>query len=128
MAKMTPENKKIWTDALRSGTYKQGKQSLKIQASTYDENLDEDVPVPGAPCSYCCLGVLGTVLSIVGLREISDGEYLDDDFAEPLGLDHDTQRALAKMNDGSIEGLQGARVSAPGKTFPEIADWIDANL
>lgn len=99
--------KEKWLEALRSGNYEQGKGFLK--------NWDK----------YCCLGVLcsihpdtvadGSGFVIKGERGYHD-TYLPDTIAENLGLDENTLDNLVDMNDEE------------GKTFSEIADWIEVNL
>lgn len=58
---------------------------------------------------YCCLGVLARVMDPKGKR--LDMGYPDNDV-----LDRHTAKTLATMND---EG---------GKSFPEIADYIESHL
>lgn len=107
---MTPELKAKWIAALRSGQYKQGK---------------------GALCSkdtFCCLGVLAEVF---GAQKQSDafgtiylfetGVLTDIDYEWDMNvpeilLDEDNQDELTNMND------------AEGKSFAEIADWIEENV
>jgi hypothetical protein len=60
---------------------------------------------------YCCLGVLALVWNRGDIIETADYEALD---AIVGGLS--TRNALTHMNDKA------------GKSFPEIADWIEANI
>jgi hypothetical protein len=103
---MKPTIKRKWVDALRSYKYKQGPHRL------YENRR------------HCCLGVLARiqgakvsrgVLRIGGedVRPRNAAQYLASPFA--CGLHRATQAKLASMNDG-------------GKTFPEIADYIEKNL
>lgn len=95
-----------WIEALRSGRYKQRPGSL-----FYKDR-------------YCCLGVLCAVNNVT-LEECAD----DDLFAQSKSdfvngeayvylrnlLNPLTVHQLVKMNDS-------------GKSFTEIADWIEANV
>lgn len=97
--KFSAEIKAKWLEALRSGTYPQGKDYL------YKSD----------PERYCCLGVLcktqdieiGSTVGFVAVRNayqdlkmVFGGKIFD---------------SLVDMNDD-------------GKTFAEIADWIEANV
>lgn len=102
---MDAELKAKWTTALRSGKFVQGRQMLRTDRK-----------------EFCCLGVLAHIRGCEwrGPDPYVDGEnvgnedeyYLSSEFA---GLPHKTQVKLAKMND-------------EGKSFAEIADYIDAKL
>jgi len=113
-----PMNKTIkdnWIKALRSKEYVQGRTSLRQK-----DNSDYH---------YCCLGVLADITP--GFRwngtdlcelYIDNGNgYCGIGFLNYLGRDHvgmthEQEGILASMNDGY------------GKTFEDIADWIDKNL
>lgn len=100
---MDAKLKEDWVAALRSGKYRQGEGWLEKQGS------------------YCCLGVL---LKIKGVepaewpRLMRMASVLPDSYAS--GLRCATMTDLAKRNDGSC--------GVPKMTFPEIADYIEANL
>lgn len=115
--KLSPELKAKWIEALRSGDYAQGTGELCVLSG--DDEYE-----------HCCLGVLAEVAGIErerirGKCHLSDigntllGEFDSDDGVEYSTKFPDTyttiQRKLAGMND-------------TGKTFPEIAKWIEANL
>lgn len=108
-----------WIAGLRSGAYKQTKGTLCRPSGSMHEG-------------YCCLGLLAK------LAGTSDEMMLGWDMLDQVGLSrligpwsdvssiimyipsdpstHETlQRKLAAMNDG-------------GKTFAEIADWIEKNV
>lgn len=102
-----------WVEALRSGRYRQGDGRLR--------RLDG---------SFCCLGVGCDVLGVewrseeqwgcysaVGVVSTYDGKdamnYLDNRTERALGLNSEQAVALANMNDD-------------GKTFAEIADYIES--
>lgn len=95
-----------WIEALRSGVFNQTTDRLR-----------------GDNGSLCCLGVFaeinGCAWDAKGRPSIGSARYadsvtdvLDKDF---IGLSFIQQRLLAEMNDG-------------GKSFSEIADYIEANL
>lgn len=111
---MNKELKTKWLEALRSGKYKQGKTALR---TVRDE--------------FCCLGVLCDIvapdkwskptkntnyyihMNTGGIPSFSlypgyEQELAPGEASQPLGI-------LIKMNDS-------------GKTFAEIANWIEENL
>lgn len=117
---LAPELKSKWLEALRNGGYKQGHQELYTPSDEGDGR-------------FCCLGVLAVVAG-EDLNKIAGKCHLDDilrsdligtfdtgDPADPTfsSVNPDTftttQRTLAGLNDS-------------GKTFAEIADWIEVNL
>lgn len=100
--KMNPEIKQKWVEALRSGRYKQEKGALLVQAS--------------GGAGYCCMGVLCEIVD--GLPPFK-GQVFPTETTwktcgglELMGLEN----TLSLMNDQE------------GKTFPEIAQWIEENL
>ena len=132
---MDAQLKAKWVEALRSGEFKQA------QGMLHDTKTD----------SYCCLGVLCKVVGAewgvfekevegddgyyLATRDhvpVKDGELLGDTDSEELepsvcrkfGIPN--QSILMKLNDG--KGKEGAPDYERPKTFPEIADYIEANL
>lgn len=118
---MNPTVKKIWTDALRSGKYKQTRYLLKVK-----ENGE---------WGYCCLGVLCEEAAKAGVKlevqetvkpdrvEVSfDYAFtsLPDSVMKWAGLTSPTPR----IGDQSAIGLNDQE----GKTFDQIADLIDQHL
>jgi hypothetical protein len=106
---MKRELKQKWLDALRSGNYRQGQDCLK------QENDRGRV-------WYCCLGVLAEIAEPEMLRKerssfvfYNHTGYLRLPSGEWVLLTADTQRELGRMNDD-------------GKSFAEIADWIEKNV
>jgi hypothetical protein len=108
--KLDPEFKAKWCAALRSGEYKQGKHVLR--------NPEDN--------SYCCLGVAYKVAKGVNPPDHTLGGYIvgdiDTDGVPDMligtGADagiHTPRYVLVKMNDD-------------GKSFLEIADYIEQNL
>jgi len=129
--KMDPKHKTRWLKALRSGKYGQAQEQLY-----------------GGDNTYCCLGVLCEVTPQIVSREnlgqrqynlkleLSERQsqegsdlYLDDPW-EDLYVDGDlnpemmtffgisaaAQKRLIHMNDNE------------GKTFEQIANWVEKNL
>lgn len=111
---MNAELKQKWIQALRSGSYEQGREYLRTELKSGENR-------------FCCLGVLGhmidptrwkkrhelrheTIFVFVALDESS--LFLGEEIA---GLDLPTQERLSEMNDD-------------GRSFDEIADWIEANV
>lgn len=99
---MKPDIKAQWLKALRSGDYLQGKQRLRSE-------LNKKV-------FYCCLGVLCDI-GFGTWEEKTKGiiSYPDPDYIYKIELKTSDMFLLAKMNDD-------------GKSFDEIADWIEENL
>ena len=97
---MKSELKAKWLEALRSGKYEQAKGCLRK-----DDR-------------YCCLGVLCDVVDPSGWELIGNTyKYLGYlSFLPPEVANIGYEDALVGMNDGK------------GKSFPEIADWIEANI
>jgi len=108
---VNPLFKSKWLEDLRSDKHVQGEGQLR----TLDNR-------------FCCLGVLCDLYNPDGweenLEEWSYGEgpdycheigVLPHDFRVDMGIDGDAQDHLIRMNDA-------------GKSFAEIADWIEANL
>lgn len=108
---------KLWVEALRSGEYKQCQAEMRF---TRPDGV-----------SYCCLGVLTDVVCTPEEREDDDtfcdeyGDgYLNPTIAERCGVNTGSRcvdgpdiarNVLVKMNDEE------------GKSFSEIADYIEAN-
>lgn len=93
---MNQQQKDQWLAALRAGQYRQGKGVLK----SFDDR-------------YCCLGVAAEVCGIKSIsfgyiRQLQPNTYRE----HAVFLPQDIQAHLAGMNDD-------------GKTFPEIADYIE---
>lgn len=110
--KLPAEFKAKWVAALRSGEYKQG------QGELWNEQNN----------CYCCLGV-ACVLSGVDKYSINKQEFIKAEPAVPALLVGDPDlnplvKILAGMNDGDTYFVGNKRLY----TFPEIADYIEANL
>lgn len=107
---MNAELKAKWIEALRSGKYKQGRTQLRS---------DND--------AFCCLGVLCDIEPDVTWEKKTgsydavydsefDGGELPSSFREWAGISSDREQELIEMNDDY------------GKSFAEIADYIEKNL
>lgn len=135
---MKPEIKKLWTDALRSGEYKQGRRSL----ITYDRNTipyDQIVPVPnGTPneeqlkaAQYCCLGVLCDLYRKEHGKNLWYRFRFEDAFGVPPKCviewaELEIENPIVKIND-KIRSL--AELNDKLKfNFEEIADVIEKQL
>ncbi len=96
--------KKKWVEALRSGKYKQGILHLTYLGK------------------YCCLGVLGKVCGLSD--EAMNGKKTF------LGLDYFTEipEVIRSLGRPSLSGKLINMNDANGKSFNEIADWIESNL
>jgi hypothetical protein len=113
---MNPEIKQKWTDALRSGDYKQGRACLR--------SIDD---------RYCCLGVLCDVIGLewhlnnnhktfftISFDSQDWDAYLPETLCNLLNLKRKDREDLMNMNDG-VGG------STP-KSFEQIANYIEENL
>jgi fatty acid/phospholipid biosynthesis enzyme len=101
-ARMDPELKAKWVAALRSGKYEQAYRVM------YSRNTG----------GFCCLGVCANVLG-VSRQEMLDEVWTGVGSAPKElrdALPYDIRNTLSKMNDSM------------GKSFTEIADWIERNL
>ena len=107
--------KKKWIAKLRSGDIKQGRGYLCNSRG-----------------NMCCLGVLGHVqgLSNKELKRDSIFEEITLPTGYNAGLRKSTREKLARMNDGLLkdEIVSIDQKVIPGKSFLEIADWIEENL
>jgi hypothetical protein len=103
------EYKIPWLKKLRSGRYKQ--INGRLRKYKFVEN-GKSTLVRG----YCCIGVLCTT-DPEAKKAIDDMETsLDSEYLEKFGLTEEEQDILMKMNDQQ------------GKSFKEIADYIEKNL
>lgn len=102
---MDAQLKAKWVEALRSGEFKQASQTLQ---DGFGAN--------------CCLGVLARIQG-ENLNDWSEGDREISCLASHLsgGLDAEVMLRLARMNDGGLNKTQPS-------SFPEIADYIEANV
>ena len=115
---MKAEHVKVWTDALRSGEYTQGREQLRYGKSIGDER-------------HCCLGVLCDLVAKGKIDAGKPGRWGDDEvfyfdvysalhmppswMMDALGLCPSEAEALAGRND-------------EGVSFDTIAEYIERNL
>lgn len=116
--KLDPEFKAKFLAALRSGEYKQGKHTM------YDSITD----------SLCCLAVAGVVCGIpkdefkgIQILNLEDGAYAGEKEAAVKAMAVGYPEILVRKSIGSI-AVKLAQKNDEGESFPQIADWIDANL
>lgn len=106
---MKASDKAAWLDALRSGRYAQGQNALR----------DKDN-------RFCCLGVLCDVMSPSSWDWAADAWWSYGHTATlPASLALKTD--LGMTGDRDIQG-QLMNMNDNGKSFSEIADWIEANV
>ena len=107
---MKQDVKEKWVAALRSNKYKQGRSRLR--------NSDD---------TYCCLGVLCDVVDNSKWNLSANGEwysYSDDNDGDD-GWIYSVSKDL--LPDDNMQGdLMG--MNDHGKSFTEIADYIEQNL
>lgn len=115
------EVKEKWVTALRSGQYPQGRELLRF--SNPETNRDE----------FCCLGVLCELAVQEGVIAHPRTGDVDDDGVWHYGLEPYTGTgspppAVRKWSGLTRYAQLVTLNDQDGKTFPEIADWIEANL
>lgn len=123
------DNARKWIAALRSGTYKQGKDNLK---KANFENTES---------KFCCLGVafdlfgkqIGVTEKLLenGISVYECGEEFSDSVllvpvSEKIGLD--SQKGIARDNKGSILSTCLAEDNDNGMSFDEIAKNLEDHL
>lgn len=97
--KIDPEFKAKWIAALRSGKYIQGQKYLQADGK------------------FCCLGVACDVIDSNGWKNTAGWTaVIPSETAARLNLEINVQKQLWKLNDHE------------GRSFLEIADWIEENL
>ena len=104
---MDPEVKAAWIEDLRSGKYKQTKYALQDSEG-----------------GYCCLGVLNSItLPRLGKKScpVTESGYEFDEF-----VGEDVIENLLGFN--AFARIQLADLNDKGKSFSEIAVWIEKNL
>lgn len=98
-----------WITALRSRKYTQGQGRLRVDMGA-------------GKFSYCCMGVLCDVVAPQEWKEDSSHStaystsFPSHTVVQVTGFDRQQEQHLAMLNDSE------------GKSFDQIADWIEANL
>jgi hypothetical protein len=110
--------KKKFVSALRSGDYTQGSSALRAIETVYDEKKKKEV----SKATYCCLGV---ACHIAGATGITDKAYVMNEKRSVIKSINKVP-SLLQGEDGIPQQL--ASMNDSGKTFAEIADWIETNL
>lgn len=111
---MTRSERDAWVAALRSGEYSQAHGMLRHGN--------------GGDYSFCCLGVLAETSPRLRRDPAADddgyGEYVFD------GGERDTRWSCDLPSVVLARGLQSEliRMNDRGRSFAEIADWIEANV
>lgn len=128
-----------WVEALRSGEYGQTNGRL-FRSEEGNACSDKDCETcKASPAGYCCLGVLTEVVR----REMPNvGEWNEDRFSTPddkFGYSDFTPLVIQRITDmgNSDPNLykddEGEPITCSlandvhGKTFAEIADYVEAN-
>lgn len=96
-----------WMKALRSGEYKQGRDCLLNDSG-----------------AYCCLGVAAVV---AGYQINSQHDRI----LRPDGSSSDLCSSYGTLEDFGLSGTARGhliQMNDSGKTFGDIADWVEANL
>ncbi len=114
--KIDPEFKAKWVKALRSGRYKQAHKALRrpILLDTGESKI-----------GYCCLGVACDLIDPSIWEPSKNPEGTNDSF-DWGGVPSFSTRAFPFVTPPVSAQL--AQMNDEGKTFSEIADWIEANL
>ncbi len=102
---MNPEYKQKWIEALRSGKYKQCKETL------FDG------------VGYCCLGVLCEIGGLTRNESI---------YSDEIGYKSEGELSISHLNRFGLHGSEQSHLidmnDDCNKNFLEIADYIEANL
>lgn len=117
---MNKRIKKRWIEALRSGEYKKGKETLQPTKNT-----------------YCCLGVLTCLYNKskaskeFGKIDPTDYNVLPDRVEEWAGLDMDDPKVTILVKNKEVKTSLAALNDGDGhraRSFKEIADIIEEQL
>lgn len=131
--KLESEFKAKWLEALRSGEYKQAKDSLYV-----DNIVDDETNEYTGECGYCCLGVAGAICGVpIGvlngrgllydLDKVTTEYNIPAILAQPFAVNEKGEKTDSYNGQHTIAGTL-ANMNDRGETFAEIADWIEDNL
>lgn len=107
MSKMNPKYKQPWIDALRSGEYEQGKEMLH-SISGY----------------FCCLGVLCHINTPEEDVQRTSSCFLYEDESAELNYEQQKEYGLLEKVCDRLMSMN----DHDGKSFSDIADWIEKEL
>lgn len=139
---MNPKVKKLWTDALRSGEYKQTKGCLKdengmcclgVLTDIYIKSGDNKTNFRWEPLTYMPGSNLPLSIDRHIVRNGKESSWTDltDTIKEWAGLDHRNPKLGINVasceNDGYTDNAR-PKNNIAAKSFPEIADLIEENL
>jgi hypothetical protein len=118
--KMDPKAKALFIEALRSGRYPQTSHILcRRSVGT------------GQVIGFCCLGVLGEVAKLAGvkvkIRESGPIKTYDGSSTSPPSVVREWA-GLTKMGPGSATNRLMEMNDLEKKSFDLIADWVEVNL
>lgn len=105
-----PDNIQKWVDALRSGEYKQTKNTLK------------EVTEGGETVGYCCLGVYAEVHKLNGYENM--GVVFDESGDV---INEGPEEIYDRIRDNVYDYIvnEGIEMNEDGYSFDEIADMIE---
>lgn len=100
---LTADLKAKWLAALRGEEYEQGTGCLASQDG-----------------KFCCLGVLARVAGIP-VKKLMGKDTM-------AHVSHSLDRSLGDENRVRLENMNDGHERTRKRSFPEIADWIEANI
>lgn len=114
MYKLPKRFKEKWLKALRSGEYKQGETFLF-------NNLEN---------SYCCLGIAGSICGLKN-KSLSCGSLYTEEGGFSKYQIKKIEKVLPEILIGDFDNYIVARLANmndSGRSFKQIANWIEKNL
>lgn len=118
--KFTKAQLKEWTDALRSGRYRQGRGYLRT------------TPIPNEDPQFCCLGVLCDLHKDELIEDVNPYTAVQSYNGEESQLPQKLQDKFGISETGrlaeSITAKNLASLNDSGFTFDEIAEIIEENF
>lgn len=119
-----PEDvKTLWTTALRSGDF------LQFSGGGLFQRLRDVGTAIASPKRYCCLGILACQLGTPYDPTGTEGYLSPESLSRPdvLAVLQQTMHGADSIH-GDVQHYLAYLNDTEQDTFPEIADWIDANL
>jgi len=105
--KLNPDFKERWIEALSSGKYNQGENSL------YEDG------------NYCCLGVACIVEGLT-IRDIERRPYITKSMSSSPSLSVLSKASITSTSD--LDYVIAEMNDEKGMSFLDIANWIEKNL